>query len=185
MAGPTAWALCLLWAASAADLPPTDGGPPLGAEVVLRARTVTLAWTHSIERVRWEESYTLLAPTDTGQRCAPARDGTLCPLWARVRGSGAGMEPAPDAVWRDGGYEWSPPPAALPALRLMHSAYTADYTLCLDGRCRPLREWAGPVPSGASASDAGVVRLRPCRATGDGPASGGVIRSTPAAKRSD
>ena len=86
MAGPTAWALCLLWAASAADLPPTDGGPPLGAEVVLRARTVTLAWTHSIERVRWEESYTLLAPTDTGQRCAPARDGALCPLWARVRG---------------------------------------------------------------------------------------------------
>ncbi|MDM7456461.1 MAG: DUF1850 domain-containing protein [Tepidimonas sp.] len=181
MAGPQTWALCLLWAASAADLPPTDEGPPLRAEVVLVGRTMTLAWTHSIEHVRWEESYALLAPTDTGQRCPPARDGALCPLWARVRGSGAGMEPAPDAVWRDGGYEWSPPPVALPALRLMHSAYTADYTLCLDGQCRVLREWATPVPSGASASDAAAVRLRPCRMTDDDPAARRV-RPPPATK---
>ncbi|MFN4104013.1 MAG: DUF1850 domain-containing protein [Tepidimonas sp.] len=187
MAGPATWALCLLWAVSAADLPTPDGGPPLGTEVVLPARTVTLAWTHSIERVRWEESYTLLAPTDTGQRCAPARNGALCPQWARVRGSGAGMEPAPDAVWRDGGYEWSPPPVALPALRLMHSAYTADYTLCLDGPCRPLREWVAR--DGASAdhaadtADAGAVRLRPCRVGDGGPATEGV-RPTPAAKTS-
>lgn len=170
MSAAAAWALCLLWAASPADLPAADGGPPETAETVLPVRTLTLAWTHSIERVRWEEVYELLSPAEAGRRCAPVPRGALCPQRARVRGSGAGMEPAPGAVRRDGWYEWAPAPAPVDALRLMHSAHAADYTLCLDGTCRPLPAWMrDPAPGD------GVVRLRAC------PADTGQVRPTPAA----
>ena len=49
----------------------------------------TLAWDHSVEKVRWEEDYRVTAA------------GLLLGE-ARVRGSGAGMEPPANAVLRDG-----------------------------------------------------------------------------------
>jgi hypothetical protein len=156
------WALCLLWAASAAALPPDTGGaPPTAHEAVHSARHVTLAWMHTIERTRWEEHYDLVGPDDTDGPCAPVPHGALCPRWVRVQGSGAGMEPAPHATWRDGGYEWAPPALPVTALRLMRSPHAADYTLCLDAHCRPLTAWLPQTPP-----PEGVVRLRVCPATG-------------------
>jgi len=129
-------------------------------EVAVPGQRVTLRWTHSIERVRWEETYHIVPAGGSAGRCPPAPQAALCPVQARVRGSGAGMEPAPSAVWRNGGFEWAPDPVLVPALRLMHSTYTADYTVCVDGRCQPLTTWLG-LPNAAAAD--GVVRLRACR----------------------
>jgi hypothetical protein len=44
----------------------------------------TLSWTHSVERIRWEEDWQL---TSRGLELVEAR----------VKGSGAGMEPPPEA----------------------------------------------------------------------------------------
>lgn len=176
MAAALVWGLCLAWAANVADLPDTQGTATAG-EVALPARDITLAWTHSIERVRWEERYAVLAPADTGARCAALPHGALCPTWARVVGTGAGMEPAPNARWRAGGYEWAPVPEPLPALRLMHSAHAADYTLCVDETCRPLAAWRAQAGRAAGTSVDEVVRLRPCPPPGQAPMPASAARA--------
>ncbi|MCX7814395.1 MAG: DUF1850 domain-containing protein [Tepidimonas ignava] len=147
-----AWALCVAWAASAALLAPPPPAESLATEAVWPARRLTLAWQHTIERVRWEEDYALPR--------TPDEPALLHATAARVRGSGAGMEPAPDARWQDGWYAWSPQ-HRWPALVLAHSAYAADHTLCLDGRCAPLSTWL----PGDAPPTGGVVRLRACRAS--------------------
>ncbi|TSE27624.1 DUF1850 domain-containing protein [Tepidimonas aquatica] len=146
-----AWALCVAWAASAALLTSPVSPDPDAGEALWPAGTLTLAWQHTIERVRWEEDYALPRASD--------EPPLLLATAARVRGSGAGMEPAPDARWQGGWYVWSPQ-RRLPALHLAHSAYATDHTLCLDGRCAPLTRW---LPSAAPPTS-GVVRLRACRA---------------------
>jgi len=90
----------------------------------------TLAWTHSIEKVRWEEDWRIEA-------------GRLHLVEARIHGSGAGMEPPEGAVLERGVWRYRPALAPVERLRLANSAYTADYELCFDGRCRPLAEVAG------------------------------------------
>ncbi|MEN9765959.1 MAG: hypothetical protein RL397_1914 [Pseudomonadota bacterium] len=108
--------------------------PPLRAEdvaasVFLVASTFTLAWTHSIEKQRWEEDY---AP-------AAAEDGSnslwLRPLAARIKGSGAGMEPPDDSRLVNGWFVYRPTTAPLRSLRLTRSFFTDDYSLCIDNRC--------------------------------------------------
>lgn len=130
--------VCLALAAAAAPAP-----------VFVPVERFTLAWTHSIEKTRWEEDYAVTA----------ARNGTkqawrLHAVAARVRGSGAGMEPPPHAVLRRGWYEYVPATPALRELRLTRSEFTADYEWCVGGRCQPLGEL---LPS-----DGGVTRLWPC-----------------------
>lgn len=111
-------------------------------------RRFTLAWTHSIEKVRWEEDYEVAPGAHAG---APP---VLRARAARVRGSGAGMEPPAGAVLRDGWYEYVPARRVLDALWLTRSAFVPDYEWCVAGRC---------VPMGALlASDGGVTRLRAC-----------------------
>ena len=112
--------------------------------VFVPVQRFTLAWTHSIEKTRWEEEYAV-----------DAHDGTprLRALGARVRGSGAGMEPPPDAVLRDGWYEYSSQ-QSLPSLRLTRSVFTPDYEWCDAAGCRPLGAW---LPS-----DGGVTLLHAC-----------------------
>lgn len=151
-AATTAWALCLAWAVAAAALDDNPAAAALPQERAWPARTVTLRWLHSIERVQWEETYALPAPG-----AYPA----LTLERARVVGSGAGMEPAPQAHWRDGGFEWHPR-TPVPWLLLARSPFAAEHTLCVDGRCAALSAW---LPAQAPATD-GVVRLRPCRPTG-------------------
>jgi hypothetical protein len=110
----------------------------------------TLSWTHSIEKVRWEEDYLVLKGPGAG--AAPE----LRAVSARVRGSGAGMEPPPDAVLRDGWYSYTPAQRSPAALPLSRSEFVPDYELCMNGLCRPLSHWL--------VSDGGVTRLSACRA---------------------
>ncbi|MDP2263051.1 MAG: DUF1850 domain-containing protein [Hydrogenophaga sp.] len=120
------------------------------APVFVPADRFTLAWTHSIEKVRWEEDYTVRAATEPG---APPR---LHAVAARVRGSAAGMEPPEGAVLVDGWYVYTPALAHPSELRLTRSAYTADYELCVKGACRPMAHW---LPS-----DGDITLLAACRA---------------------
>ena len=105
-----------------------------GAAVVpLMAGAMTLAWTHSVERIGWEEDW----------RAGPAG---LELVEARVRGSGAGMEPPPEARLVGGVWVWKP---ALPPQReviMRRSGATADWRVCIAGRCRPMEAY---LPAGA------------------------------------
>ena len=102
----------------------------------------TLSWTHSVEKLRWEETY-LVSP-----------DGLLLQE-ARVRGSGAGMEPPEGArLMDDGSWRYEPKLPVLPELSLAASGYTDDYLLCASNVCRPLGSILGPGPNG--------VILKPC-----------------------
>jgi len=112
----------------------------------LPADHFTLAWQHSVEKTRWEESYRI--------------DGDRLRLTAaRIQGLGAGMEPPRDAVLRGGWWTWKPQPHAIAVLPLTQSTYTPDWTLCWNHRCRTL---GALVPSAAEGS---VVDLAACRAS--------------------
>lgn len=98
----------------------------------------SLSWTHSVERVDWQESWNV-------------QDDRLVLTEARVRGSGAGMEPGENAVRRDGWWVWSPD-LAVPELRLAASGATVGgWTLCTDTGCREI-----------GAKSGAPVVLRPC-----------------------
>ena len=101
----------------------------------------TLAWTHSVEKIAWEEDW-LVSPAG------------LVLQEARVRGSGAGMDPAPDAMFSDGAWRWKPAVPPLPEIVLRRSGATADWRLCASGSCRLLGELVDP--------QADPVILRPC-----------------------
>ena len=105
----------------------------LGAGVVgVAAASFTLGWTHSVERTEWRERWTLL------------EDGTLRVSEARVRGSGAGMDPGEGARLEDGWWVWTPATPPVPSLVLALSGATgAGWTLCGDGRCREVDGGAG------------------------------------------
>jgi hypothetical protein len=114
-----------------------------GIAISLPLQGFTLAWTHSIEKIRWEEDY----------RIADAR---LKLTEARIRGSGAGMEPPADAVFKNGVWHYRPALPPQEELRLTRSTYVADYELCWNGRCWPMKDIAGP------ATTASELRLFSC-----------------------
>ncbi|MEO7547562.1 MAG: DUF1850 domain-containing protein [Ramlibacter sp.] len=135
--------ICLALATAATSVP----GPKAPANAVfIPTNHFTLAWTHSIEKIRWEEDYAIRGATS-----APPE---LLAVAARVHGSGAGMEPPPDARLRGGWYEYTIDKPPLPELLLTRSGYTADYELCVAGVCRPMSQL---LPS-----DGGITRLWPC-----------------------
>lgn len=134
--------LCLALAAQSAAYPPADAA----AQVFLPGEHFTLAWTHSIEKIRWEEDYTVQLSAKGHPRLSLDH--------ARVRGSGAGMEPPEDAKLVKGWYEYTPQGTLPSALRLTRSPYTSDYTLCADGQCQPMSHWL--------ASDGGITLMWAC-----------------------
>ena len=82
----------------------------------IAVNSFTLAWMHSIEKIRWEEDWRV--------------EGKVLVLdEARILGSGAGMEPPANAVLKNG-----------VVLRLTHSPYTRGYEICNAGRCRALAD---------------------------------------------
>ena len=94
-----------------------------GKTTVLAASAFTLAWTHSVEKTRWEEDW----------RVTPAG---LVLVAARVEGTGAGME-IPDGAVLEGGV-WTYRPSLPPqkALLLARSGATGQgWELCADGQC--------------------------------------------------
>lgn len=100
--------------------------------VVLPVQTFTLAWTHSIEKIRWEEDYRIV-----GHK--------LEVVDSRIRGSGAGMEPPDGAVLKDGVWHYKPKIGPLPSVQLARSPYVIDYTLCWNDECHPMAEVMGSV----------------------------------------
>lgn len=109
--------------------------------VPLLSGDVTLAWTHSVEKILWEETW----------RAGPAGVEIVA---ARVRGSGAGMDPPPEAKLVDGAWTWAPrlPPQREMVMR--RSGATADWQLCIKGTCRPMGDFVPP--------DADPVALTVC-----------------------
>lgn len=87
-----------------------------GKIVALGSAAFTLAWTHSVEKTVWEEDW----------RLTPAG---LAIVQARVKGSGAGMEP-PDTAHYDGTWwRYTPTVAPLAELRLDDSGITSPWTI--------------------------------------------------------
>jgi hypothetical protein len=91
----------------------------------------TLGWTHTIEKIRWEEDY-LVTPQG------------LQLVEARVRGTGAGMDIPEDAVLENGSWRYRPTLPALQPLSLARTPEAGDYQLCFDGSCHAMSRWAGP-----------------------------------------
>ena len=94
----------------------------------LLVSAITLAWTHSVEKTLWEEDW----------RAAPAG---LELVEARVQGSGAGMEPPPDARLVDGAWRWRPSLGPQRQVVMRRSGATADWRICIAGQCRDMSSY--------------------------------------------
>jgi hypothetical protein len=114
-----------------------------GAIKALSVAAFTLVWTHSIEKVDWQEDWRVTAQG-------------LQLVQARVKGSGAGMEPPPDARLVDGWFQWQPNRAPMPEVFLANSGAAGEWRLCDNGNCRTLSEIFGH-PVGAN-----VTTMRAC-----------------------
>jgi hypothetical protein len=97
----------------------------------LMVGAMTLAWTHSVEKIAWEEDW----------RATPAG---LEIVEARVKGSGAGMEPPPEARLIDGFYAWKPKVPPQDEVVMRRSDATADWRVCIAGQCRPMETYVPP-----------------------------------------
>ena len=111
----------------------------VGAMVIgLSSPAFSLHWTHSVEKIEWAEEWQV---EDDGLRL----------VTARVKGSGAGMEPADDAVLTDGWWVWHPG-TLVPELNLAASGTTgAGWSLCDGSSCRELGSRPGT-----------ALRVAPC-----------------------
>ena len=101
-----------------------------GVVKTLSLAAFTLAWTHSVERIDWQEDWRI---TPQGLEL----------VQARVKGSGAGMEPPPEARLVDGWFQWQPRRAPMPEVALANSDTAGEWRLCHDGKCRALSDIFG------------------------------------------
>jgi hypothetical protein len=115
----------------------------LGVVKTLSIAAFTLVWTHSVEKVDWQEDWRV---TSRGLQL----------VQARVKGSGAGMEPPPEARLVDGWFQWQPARPPLPEVLLGNSGVAGEWRLCSDGSCRTLSEIFGH-PIGMN-----VTTMKPC-----------------------
>lgn len=105
----------------------------------------TLAWTHTIEKIRWEEDYLVL------------EQGLLLGE-ARIRGAGAGMEIPPDALLQNGSWHYHRQLPPLQPLKLARTPEAGDFQLCFHQKCHLMSEWVG-APNRRYAS----IELWPCK----------------------
>jgi hypothetical protein len=96
----------------------------------LPVSSFTLAWNHTIEKIRWEEDYRITA------------QGLLL-AEARVRGNGAGMEIPDDARLENGSWHYHHHLPPLQPLSLGRTPEAGDYQLCFDGQCHAMSQWIG------------------------------------------
>lgn len=94
--------------------------------LALATSLFSLSWTHSVEKIVWEEHWAI-------------EDNRLVLVEARVAGSGAGILPPPDAVRTEDGWSWRPSIAPLEHLSLAASgAAPSAWRLCSEQACRDL-----------------------------------------------
>jgi hypothetical protein len=74
----------------------------------LQVTAFTLVWTHSVEKTAWQEDWRV-------------SQGGLTLFEARIKGSGAGVDPPPDARLVDGWWRWNPAPVDRGEVILGHS----------------------------------------------------------------
>ncbi|HAO43577.1 MAG TPA: DUF1850 domain-containing protein, partial [Afipia sp.] len=86
----------------------------------LAVAAFTLSWTHSVEKIVWQEDWRV---TPQGLEIVEAR----------VKGSGAGMEPPPEARLADGWFRWKPQLPILPEVALGNSGLAGEWRVCRDG----------------------------------------------------
>ena len=97
-----------------------------GTVLTLLAGSFSLSWTHSVEKTTWIEYWR-------------AENGQLMLTAASVEGSGAGIDPPPDAVWAGGRWTYRPALAPLSRLHLAASGTTVGgWQLCANGACHVL-----------------------------------------------
>ena len=114
-----------------------------GVVKTLAVAAFTLVWTHSIEKTEWQEDWRVTA-------------NQLELVQARVKGSGAGMEPPADARLVGGWFQWQAKRAPIPEVLLGNSGAAGEWQLCSDGNCRTLSEIFGH-PVGVN-----VTTMRAC-----------------------
>ncbi|MGX9391287.1 DUF1850 domain-containing protein [Nitrobacteraceae bacterium UC4446_H13] len=102
----------------------------VGVTKTLAVAAFTLVWTHSIEHIDWQEDWRV---TPQGLEL----------VTARVKGSGAGMEPPPEARLVDDWFVWQPHRAPMPEVVLGNSGKAGEWRLCANGQCRTLSKILG------------------------------------------
>ncbi|UPK35085.1 DUF1850 domain-containing protein [Bradyrhizobium sp. 186] len=101
-----------------------------GGVKALALSAFTLVWTHSIEKIDWQEDW----------RATPVG---LELVQARVKGTGAGMEPPPEARLVDGWFQWQPKRRPMQEVVLGNSGAAGEWRVCHDGQCQTLSEIVG------------------------------------------
>lgn len=110
----------------------------LGAQKIVYATVAfTLAWTHSVEKTRWEEDWRV---TPQGLEIVEAR----------IEGSGAGMEVPPDASFDGRTWRYHPTLPVQTSIALARSGTTGgSWQVCFAGSCHDLPERASEAQSPA------------------------------------
>ncbi|MDP2120892.1 MAG: DUF1850 domain-containing protein [Hoeflea sp.] len=94
-----------------------------GKILTIAATLFSLSWTHSVEKAQWQEDWRV---TEQGLELTEAR----------VKGSGAGMDPGEGARLEDGWWVWLPDAPVTPELVLAASGATVSaWTLCHADGC--------------------------------------------------
>ena len=94
--------------------------------MTIAAAMFSLSWTHSVEKTEWQESWRV---TPQGLELTEAR----------VKGSGAGMDPGEGSRLEDGWWVWAPDLPMVPELVLASSGATVSaWMLCHAGGCLQL-----------------------------------------------
>ncbi|MER8881789.1 DUF1850 domain-containing protein [Mesorhizobium sp. M0074] len=110
-----------------------------GKTVTLAVAAFTLSWVHSVEKTQWQEDWKVLP-------------SGLQLVEARIKGSGAGVEPPQGSVLRNGWWVYAPKVGPQRRLALAASGATGQgWTLCTAQDCRELGKLAG-----------GPISLEPC-----------------------
>lgn len=109
----------------------------------LAVASFMLSWTHSVEQTEWQEDWRV---TPQGLEIVEAR----------VKGSGAGMEPPPEARLIGGWFRWKPQLPVLPELALGNSGMAGEWRFCTGGACRTFSDILG-TPAGTN-----VTTMRAC-----------------------
>ena len=111
-----------------------------GKTTVIAASVFSLSWMHSVQKSQWLEEW----------QVTPAG---LVLREARIKGSGAGMEPPDGSRLIDGWWVYTPDLAAQKSVTLASSGMTGGgWQLCAVGQCMDLGQTAGA-----------PIKLSPCQ----------------------